>query len=481
MGLFVFILPLIKIVWISFTDYNLIGSPVFNYGANFVNILHDDLFVSSLFNMVLFTFVSTILGCLVAFVLYRASVEWPKSIRILIGLLFTAVTITCLIPFSLKYFLSGDSYGYINSILMSVHIVEQPVQFLFDPIMAKIISIMLTIFTMIGPLYMYLLSSKGSFRAKLIISAIIGIVINVTTCFTQIIAFGFPSVNYNVHNPIVHIFDYGLIRLDIGMMCAMIIITLVLLAFSSTILCGIAYIISFIKLNEKPLLVTKIAGIIFSLFSLGITMIIFIQRVMSIFKPMAERFIFPPRLLALHPTFENIAQFFESGIFIKIILAMVAQTLIGIIIYSIAIIPAGYALSKVKKYTTPIIICLVVAVIIPFCAFQVFGIKTYLQLAFFLVLTSPCIIGALFIIAKAIQNKKLITGFLAGAAISILGSFTNLFVNSYNTVPTLFSFILTNNQGDYVTPFLITSLILFIALIAALLTGISLFDPAKKE
>lgn len=477
--------PLIRGLWLAFTDYNMINTPVLNYGRNFVSILKDRIFIGSLFNMFIFTLISTIFGGFISYIIYRASCEWNKPVRIIWSIVLVLLSMICLIPMSTTLF-SSDSYGFINGTLMNANLIEQPIVFLLNPVFIKFLSVNLTMLTMIGPLYVFFNASKASTRMKLVIAANIGIIVNLITSFTQITLFGFPSTDYCVHNPILHMFDYMLIRFDVGYMCALIIITLVILVFISFILSAIAILVSLIKTGQKPLLLTKIAGSTMFCFSVPFVIFTFVVNTSDLFKPMSERFIFPPSLFAIRPSLENFEAFLQNDSWIKILVALTAQTIIGGLLFGVVILTASFALSKifgsksVKLERILIVSGLIIAIISPIYALRIEPVIYYTQLGFYSSIMTPLFMASLFVVAKAIEKKNYLSGIFAGLMIFLLGSFINSNIFPMSNIPGLWTLLLQiqNSSRDFVSPYIITTIFNITAITATLLTAVALYEPS---
>lgn len=482
-SLFIFIYPSLRIGWLSFTDFNMLKSPVFNNGANYIAIFNDKLFLLATSNMFLFTITSTIMGGLIAFTLYRASSQWSTTVRIIWSVILVSLSVIALSNVSLTYILSGDTYGLINGHLLNRNIISQPILFLNEPTFLKPISILLTIITMVGPLYVFFNASKASMKGKLIIAANIGIIVNIINYMTQIMVFGFPSTNYQVHNPIIHIYDYAIIRYDVGVACAMIVVTLIFIVIIAAILSGIAWLISFVKLGGKPFLVTKIIGCIICAFSFLLIGFDLLVKVRNVFMPLSEKFSFPPKLFVLRPTLENFKHLIKIGLLVKILSAIVAQVTIGGLVFCLIILPAGYILSNFSNskgcLRAFIISGLSISIVAPFCALLLPPITNYIQLAFYSSVMSPFMIPSLFVIAYSIRRKKYVSGVLAGLMIFVFGSFTNSFIFSYK-YPGLWT-LLAPNAIDFVSPILVAMIFGITAVIATVFTGIALYDSKEIQ
>lgn len=480
-----FIYPIIRISWLSFTDYNMLEVPVFNNGANYISVFKDNIFLIAISNMFLFTIISTIVGGVIAFILYRASCIWDKTFRIIWSVILVSFSMVCLAPITLTKILSGDSYGFINGLLLNSKIITQPIQFLAAPYYLKPISILLTIMTIIGPLYLFFNASKASLKSKLIIAANIGIILNIINSMTQIRVFGFPSTNYQVHTPILHIYDYASIRYEIGYACALIVVTLVCLIIIDVALSGIAWLISLIKFGQRPFLVTKVIGSILCGSVFVATLLDFNIKLQSAFMPMSERYIFPPRLFVIRPTLENFQNFIQKGQWVQVLTALIFQTIIGGLIFCLIILPAGFVLSKfgnTKGWLRAFVISgIVISITSLVFATNLPPIEYYMKMAFYSSVASPLLFVSLFVVANSIYKKKYLSGILAGVLIFILGSYTNSFIYSLSDTYGLWALLGQNYNRDFASPFLITTIIGITATIATILTGIALYDSSKSS
>lgn len=129
---FVFtILPIFSSIALSFTSYDMISSPKFIGIDNYRRMIVDDAtFSVTVKNTLIFAIISGPLGFLLSFVLAWFVNEFTPKVRALLSFMFYAPSLVGNAYFIWKVAFSGDSYGYINSFLLSFGIITEPIVWL---------------------------------------------------------------------------------------------------------------------------------------------------------------------------------------------------------------------------------------------------------------------------------------------------------------------------------------------------------------
>jgi putative chitobiose transport system permease protein len=147
LGIFVFY-PIIAVVWYSLTDYDIVRPPVFVGLDNFVRLLDDDTFLLALVHSFVYLLVTPILIVLsicLAIIVNRKL----RGIHIYRALYFVpAVSGSIAIGLSWRWLF--DRSGFINSVLQSWGLIDEPVQWLATPALVLPIAMLLTIWAGIG-------------------------------------------------------------------------------------------------------------------------------------------------------------------------------------------------------------------------------------------------------------------------------------------------------------------------------------------
>ena len=147
LGIFVFY-PIAAVVWFSLTDYDIVRPPVFVGLENFVALLDDDTFKLALVHSFVYLLVTPILIVLsicLAIIVNRKL----RGIHIYRALYFVpAVSGSIAIGLSWRWLF--DRSGFINSVLQSWGLIEEPIQWLATPALVLPIAMLLTIWAGIG-------------------------------------------------------------------------------------------------------------------------------------------------------------------------------------------------------------------------------------------------------------------------------------------------------------------------------------------
>jgi putative chitobiose transport system permease protein len=147
LAVFVFY-PIAAVVYYSLTDYDIVRPPVFIGLDNFVALLDDDTFKLALLHSFIYLLVTPILIVLsiaLAIVVNRRL----RGIHIYRALYFVpAVSGSIAIGLSWRWLF--DRSGFINSVLQSWGLIEEPIQWLATPALVLPIAMLLTIWAGIG-------------------------------------------------------------------------------------------------------------------------------------------------------------------------------------------------------------------------------------------------------------------------------------------------------------------------------------------
>lgn len=108
--------------------------PSFAGISNYIRLLvDDDVFTVAVTNTLIFAVVTGPIGYLLSFVLAWFINELRPGLRSIVTLIFYAPSLAGNVFFIWKFIFSGDVYGVVNSFLMSLGIINEPVRWLADP------------------------------------------------------------------------------------------------------------------------------------------------------------------------------------------------------------------------------------------------------------------------------------------------------------------------------------------------------------
>lgn len=244
-----FILPVIVSIFFSFTYYNILEPPRFIGLQNYISlILEDDIFLTSIKNTLLIAVVTGPLGYIMSFLFAWLINELPRWIRSVAVIIFYAPSIAanCVLIFSV--FFRGDAYGYVNAWLMNVGIIDTPILWLINPVYMLPICMLVILWMSLGTGFLsfvaglqgvdrsqfeagYMDGIKNRWQELWYITLpnmkpmlMFGAIMSITQAFgvfevTRALC-GFPSTEYAARTIVAHVFDYGLVRFEMGYACA---------------------------------------------------------------------------------------------------------------------------------------------------------------------------------------------------------------------------------------------------------------------
>lgn len=239
------VLPVLISIFFSFTYYNVLEAPTYIGFDNYVRlILHDENFLLALKNTMFFAIITGPAGYLISLLAAWMINELSSKLRAILVLLFYAPSISGNVYMIWKLIFSSDSYGYANSILMSLGLIYEPVLWLSDPKYIMGIVILVALWMSLGTSFLsFIAGLQGIDKSQYESGAIDGIknrwqelwyitlpnlkpqlmfgaVLAITSSFgvydIAVGMAGFPSVQYAAHTIVAHLVDYGNIRFEMG-------------------------------------------------------------------------------------------------------------------------------------------------------------------------------------------------------------------------------------------------------------------------
>ena len=148
------IIPVIIAIALSFTDFNSIQAPNFVGLENYVNILtNDNTFTEyAIPNTIVYSVIVGIGGYILSFFLAWSLAQIPKGPRTVMAIILYLPSMTAGIMLSTVWqvFFAGDKVGYLNSILLSLDIIQSPITWLSDSKYLMIIMIIVSLWSSMG-------------------------------------------------------------------------------------------------------------------------------------------------------------------------------------------------------------------------------------------------------------------------------------------------------------------------------------------
>lgn len=152
---FVFIvLPVVAAMLLSFTYFNAIQAPTYVGITNYIELItFDTVFMQYvLSNTLKFALITGPVGYFLSFLLAWTLAQIPKKPRTIFAIILYSPSLTMGVAMTAMWqiIFSGDSQGYLNSLLMSWGIIVQPIQFLQSPDYLMTIMIVVTLWASMG-------------------------------------------------------------------------------------------------------------------------------------------------------------------------------------------------------------------------------------------------------------------------------------------------------------------------------------------
>ena len=239
------IIPVVVGFALSFTNYDMLQSPKFVGLDNYVNLfLYDEVFIIALKNTLILAVITGPVSYIMAFLFAWLINELPQKLRGFMTLVFYAPSISGNAYVIWQLLFSSDRHGYINSFLISMGIINEPILWLTTPSYALIILIIVQLWLSLGVSFLsFIAGLQGvdktlyeagaidgirnrwqelwfitlpQMKSQLMFGAVMQITSSLSIADVSIQMAGFPSVNYAGHTIITHLMDYGNIRMEMG-------------------------------------------------------------------------------------------------------------------------------------------------------------------------------------------------------------------------------------------------------------------------
>lgn len=130
---FFILLPILASVVLSFTDFNLVQTPRFTGLDNYIRMFFDDsVFTISLNNTIVFALLTGPLSYFICLLFAWLVNEFRPGIRSVFTFMLYVPSLSTAVYTVWAFIFSGDQYGLLNSFLMSMGFLNEPVQWLTD-------------------------------------------------------------------------------------------------------------------------------------------------------------------------------------------------------------------------------------------------------------------------------------------------------------------------------------------------------------
>ena len=237
--------PVILSMGLSLTTYNVFQAPKFLGFENYVKLFFgDSIFLTAMQNTFLLSLVVGPLSYFLSLFLAWLVNAFRNPWKTILTVIFYAPTLSSAVYTIWLIIFDGDIYGYLNSFLLKLGFLEEPIQWTADPQYMMMVVIIVQLWVSLGTSFLtlragfntvdrqyYEAASLDCVRNRfqelwyvtlpmmaphLMLSAVLAITNTFTAVNVATVMTGFPSVNYATHTIMHHLQDYSTIRYERG-------------------------------------------------------------------------------------------------------------------------------------------------------------------------------------------------------------------------------------------------------------------------
>ena len=252
------VLPVALSMVISFTNFNLLELPDIVWLDNYIRLfLDDDIFVLACKNTLIFAIIVGPVSYIMALMVAWFINELPPRIRAIVTLIFYAPSISGQVYLIWGTLFSGDSYGWVNGILLDLGLITKEIQWFQDADYVMPLCIVVALWTSLGTAFLSFIAGLQTIDRSMYEAAAVdgiknrwqelwyitlptmrpqlmfGAVLSITNSFgfggVVTALCGFPSVDYAAHTIMHHLDDYGGARYEIGYASAIAVILFIIM------------------------------------------------------------------------------------------------------------------------------------------------------------------------------------------------------------------------------------------------------------
>ncbi|MBO5090436.1 MAG: sugar ABC transporter permease [Clostridia bacterium] len=252
------VLPVLASMVLSFFNFDMVSMPTFAGLDNYIRMfLHDDIFPVVLKNTILLAILTGPAGFLLSFVLAWFINEFGRGPRTLFSFMFYAPSLAGHAVYIWQILFSSDSYGYINSFLMSLGFITEPIAWLSNSSYIVPIVVIVQLWSSLGISFLSNLSGLQNINTELyeagaidgirnrwqelwyitlpgmkhmlLFSAVMQIAsaFSISSIITQLA--GYPTVGYAADTIVSYLNDVGTVKYEMGYASALSVILFLLM------------------------------------------------------------------------------------------------------------------------------------------------------------------------------------------------------------------------------------------------------------
>ena len=239
------VVPVLSSILLSFTDFNMIQPMSLSGWSNYSRMfLDDDVFFLALKNTLIFEIITGPISYFLCLALAWMINEFGKVMRTLLTFVFYAPSISGTLYTVWAYIFSGDSNGLVNSVLMRLGIIYEPVLWLSDTRYMLTVIIIVQLWASLGTSFLaFIAGLQGVDRSlyeagtidgirtrfqelryitlpsmgpQLMFAAVMQIGASFGVSTICIALAGNPSTDYGAATIVTHLSDVGTMRYEMG-------------------------------------------------------------------------------------------------------------------------------------------------------------------------------------------------------------------------------------------------------------------------
>ena len=255
------VIPVAASIVLSFFRFDMLGTPEFiGFDNYFRMIMEDKVFGISLKNTLYFAVITGPVGFMLSFILAWFINELGPKARSVLSFLFYSPALMGNVYFIWQIMFSGDSYGYVNSLLISLNVISEPIQWFSNPNYSMTLVILIQLWMSMGVSFLANISglqnvdptiyeaaaidgvknrwqelwylTLPSMKNILLFSAVMQIQASFSVSGIATTLTGNPSVNYSTHTIVTHLTDVSGVRYEMGYAAAISVFLFLMMAFA---------------------------------------------------------------------------------------------------------------------------------------------------------------------------------------------------------------------------------------------------------
>ena len=235
------VIPVIAAMVLSLTDYNMLETPGW---VGLRVFLEDDDFITAVRNTLVFAVITGPVSYFACLIFAWLINELGRTLRAVLTVIFYLPSMSASMYVIWVFIFSGDQYGFINSALMNIGLLDEPIQWLTDARTILPIIIIVQLWMSLGTSFLSFIAGLQNVDRHLYEAAAVdgvrnrwqelfyvtlpsmgpqllfGAVMQIGAAFSVsqicITLAGFPSTDNAALTIVTHIMDYGNMRMELG-------------------------------------------------------------------------------------------------------------------------------------------------------------------------------------------------------------------------------------------------------------------------